>query len=168
MRTPFTLLSLILLVTSTLAYAETPDTESGPELTQASQLTPDKNQDLVLYALSLNGSPYKYGGRSVDTGFDCSGFVRYVFGQVAGLTLPHTARTISQSGAQVARSELQPGDLIFFNTLRRAFSHVGIYVGENRFIHASSSKNGYVVVSNLNEKYWTKRFDGARRYALAE
>lgn len=166
MRTPLTLFSLVLLVTSTLAYAETPDTESEP--TQASLLTSDKNQDLVLYALSLNGVRYKYGGRNVDTGFDCSGFVRYVFAQVAGLTLPHSASTISRSGAQVARSELQPGDLIFFNTLRRAFSHVGIYVGENRFIHASSSKNGYVVVSNLNEKYWTKRFDGARRYALAD
>lgn len=167
MRSFFTLLATILFVTSTLVAAETLDDPiTAPADT--SLTAPDKTQDLLLYALSLNGTRYKYGGRNVDSGFDCSGFVRYVFDQAAGLTLPHTARSISQTGARITRSELQPGDLVFFNTLRRAFSHVGIYLGDNRFIHASSTSTGDVLVSDLNQKYWSKRFDGARRYALPE
>ncbi len=171
MRAPFILLTAILLAISAFANAESPTPENAdPVASEASASEPasDKTQDLLLYALSLNGTRYKYGGHNVDTGFDCSGFVRYVYGQAAGLTLPVTARAISHAGAQIAKSELKPGDLVFFNTLRRAFSHVGIYLGDNRFIHASSSKTGDVMVSDLNEKYWSKRFDGARRFALNE
>jgi cell wall-associated NlpC family hydrolase len=172
MRAPIFLLTAILLAMSAFANAESAEPEIRPDPVAAeasvSLAAPDKTQDLLLYALSLNGTRYKYGGRSIDTGFDCSGFVRYVYGQAAGLTLPNTAHAISQVGAQIAKNELKPGDLVFFNTLRRAFSHVGIYLGENRFIHASSSSTGDVMVSDLNEKYWSKRFNGARRYALSE
>jgi len=171
MRAPFILLTAILLAMSALANAESTTPEiADPAATEASASQPatDKTQELLLYALSLSGTPYKYGGRNVDTGFDCSGFVRYVYGQAAGLRLPITAHAISQVGAQIAKNELKPGDLVFFNTLRRTFSHVGIYIGDNRFIHASSSKTGDVMVSDLNEKYWSKRFDGARRFALSE
>jgi cell wall-associated NlpC family hydrolase len=119
-------------------------------------------QDVLISALSLSGTPYKFGGISPETGFDCSGFVRYVFNQAANLTLPHGARAISQIGKSIPVDQLQPGDLVFFNTLKKAFSHVGIYIGDGRFIHAPSSGGGVHVVS-MNDAYWAKRFDGARR-----
>lgn len=174
MRATLTLFSAILLLLSASTYAETSDGdylqagESETALTHSSQAVTSKNQDILMYALSLTGTPYKYGGNTSDTGFDCSGFVRYVYGQAAGLSLPRNALSISQLGTQITKTELKPGDLVFFNTLRRAFSHVGIYLGENRFIHASSTSTGKVMVSDLNEKYWSKRFNGARRYALSE
>ena len=170
MRATFTLFSAIFLMSSACAYAESADTdyESGAAAANSSQAAPNKTQDVLMYALSLTGTPYKYGGNTSDTGFDCSGFVRYVYGQVAGLNLPRNALSISKVGTQIAKDQLKPGDLVFFNTLRRAFSHVGIYLGDNRFIHASSSTSGDVMVSDLNEKYWSKRFNGARRYALSE
>lgn len=118
--------------------------------------------DMLNYALNLIGVNYKYGGTQPTTGFDCSGYVSHVFRQVAGLSLPHNALAISRQGKQISRNELQPGDLVFFNTLRRSFSHVGIYIGDNRFVHAPSSGGGVEVVS-LQDSYWVKRFNGARR-----
>jgi len=119
-------------------------------------------QEVLINALSLTGIKYKYGGNSPETGFDCSGFVRYVFRQATDLTLPHGARAISQLGQTVALNDLQPGDLVFFNTLKSAFSHVGIYLGNNKFIHSPSSGGGINVV-NMNDSYWAQRFNGARR-----
>ena len=122
----------------------------------------DKAQEVLVNALSLTGIKYKYGGKSPETGFDCSGFVRYVFHNAANLTLPPTARAISQIGKTVKKDELQPGDLVFFNTLKSAFSHVGIYIGDNKFIHAPSS--GKVVrVESMQDGYWARRFNGAQR-----
>ena len=118
--------------------------------------------EILMSAFSLTGIKYKWGGSSPETGFDCSGFVRYVFQQAANLTLPHGARALSQLGQQIPLDQLQPGDLVFFNTLKSAFSHVGIYVGEGRFIHAPSSGGGIHIV-NMDEEYWSKRFNGARR-----
>lgn len=119
-------------------------------------------EQVLMSALSLSGTPYKFGGVSPETGFDCSGFVRYVFSQAANLTLPHGARAISQLGQSISVDQLQPGDLVFFNTLKHAFSHVGIYLGDGRFIHAPSSGGGVHIV-NMNDAYWSKRFNGARR-----
>lgn len=122
----------------------------------------DRAQEVLINALSLSGIRYQYGGNSPDTGFDCSGFVRYVFKQAASLTLPRSALAMSQLGKTVHKNELRPGDLVFFNTLKSAFSHVGIYVGNNRFIH--SPRNGGVVrIESLETDYWAKRFDGAQR-----
>jgi len=118
--------------------------------------------EVLMNALSLTGVKYKYGGSSPETGFDCSGFVRYVFQQAANLTLPHGARALSQLGQNIPLNQLQPGDLVFFNTLKSAFSHVGIYMGDGRFIHAPSSGGGIHVV-NMQEEYWASRFNGARR-----
>ena len=118
-------------------------------------------QEIILHAISQTGVKYKYGGIAPDSGFDCSGFVRYVFQQAANLTLPHGARAISQVGTKISKDELQPGDLVFFNTLRSVTSHVGIYVGNNRFIH-SPSAGGTVSVTDMNDAYWAKRFTGAR------
>ena len=123
------------------------------------------SEDIPLYAVSLVGSPYRLGGNSPETGLDCSGFVGHVFRQVAGVVLPRDSRSISEAAHPLLQTELQPGDLVFFNTLNRAFSHVGIYLGDNRFVHAASSRTGAVMVSNLNDRYWRTRFDGARRIA---
>lgn len=122
----------------------------------------DTAQEVLMSALSLTGVKYAYGGKSPETGFDCSGFVRYVFQQAANLTLPHGARAISQLGQTIPVEQMQPGDLVFFNTLKSAFSHVGIYLGDGRFIHAPSSGGGIHVV-NMNDNYWAQRFNGARR-----
>ena len=119
-------------------------------------------QDVILSALSLMGVKYSWGGKTPEGGLDCSGFVRFVFQQATNLTLPHGARALSQMGAHVSSNDLQPGDLVFFNTLKSSFSHVGIYIGDNRFIH-SPRTGREVVITDMTEKYWAKRFNGARR-----
>ncbi|GGP19096.1 C40 family peptidase [Silvimonas iriomotensis] len=119
-------------------------------------------QQLLLQAMSLIGVKYKWGGKTPESGLDCSGFVRYVFQNALNITLPHNALGMSQSGRDVDRSELKPGDLVFFNTLRRRFSHVGIYLGDNRFVHSPRTGRD-IEVANMGESYWTTRFDGARR-----
>ena len=122
----------------------------------------DRAREVLVNALSLTGVRYKYGGNSPQTGFDCSGFVRYVFKQATSLTLPHSALAISQLGKPVPKDALQPGDLVFFNTLKSTFSHVGIYLGNNRFIHSPSS-GGEVRVESMLDTYWIKHFNGASR-----
>lgn len=121
----------------------------------------------LLGALNLLGTPYKMGGRRPDTGLDCSGLVRYVYKQTQDIDLPHNARDISQVGEPVEPSELRPGDLVFFNTLGRPFSHVGIYKGDGKFVHASSRRDRKVTVSDMGNRYWAARFDGARRITLS-
>jgi cell wall-associated NlpC family hydrolase len=117
------------------------------------------------YARSLLGTPYKYGGNSPETGFDCSGFVDHVFRHTMGISLPRSTYQISRFGQAINKSELHAGDLVFFNTLHRRFSHVGIYLGEDRFIHSPSS-GGEVRTENMREDYWVSHYDGARRIAL--
>ncbi len=119
----------------------------------------------VTRALELVGIRYRRGGSSPDTGFDCSGFVDHVFKEGFGLILPHNAREIAKSGEKVKPDDLQPGDLVFFNTMRRAFSHVGIYLGNSQFVHAPRS-GGEVRIEDMREHYWAQRFNGARRMAV--
>ncbi|MES2933889.1 MAG: C40 family peptidase [Pseudomonadota bacterium] len=118
--------------------------------------------DLALSAMGMIGIRYKFGGNSPESGLDCSGLVRYVFKESWGAILPRTAEEISHVGAQVETANLQPGDLVFYNTLRRSFSHVGIYLGDNKFVH-SPSKGGKVRIESMDIAYWKKRFNGARR-----
>lgn len=125
----------------------------------------DRTQDLVLNALGFMGIPYRWGGSSPETGFDCSGFVQYVFRQVTGLVLPRSSFDQIRQGTAVTRDELQPGDLVFFNTMRATASHVGIYIGENRFIHAPS-RGKTVEIAEMSNVYWQARYDGARRLPL--
>lgn len=118
--------------------------------------------DLVLTAMSFIGVRYRYGGNNAATGFDCSGFVRHVYETTLGMALPHNAKQQSREGEKVAEDALRPGDLVFFHTLRRAFSHVGIYIGNGQFIH-SPRPGERVQVENMDAPYWARRFDGARR-----
>lgn len=119
-------------------------------------------REIGLFALSLVGIDYRYGGESPDRGLDCSGLIRYVFQHVTGVTLPRTAKELSRIGKDISAADLEPGDLVFFNTRRFAFSHVGIYLGNDRFIHAPS-RGGEVGVASLANGYWQKRYNGARR-----
>jgi len=119
-------------------------------------------QDLAMFALGMIGVNYRFGGETPERGVDCSGLIRYVFQEVTGTTLPRTSRELSRIGEKVAIADLKPGDLVFFNTRRFAFSHVGLYLGENRFIHAPATGRE-VEVATLSQAYWQKHFDGARR-----
>lgn len=119
-------------------------------------------QDLSIFALGLLGIDYRWGGNEPENGLDCSGLVRYVFQQVTGVTLPRSAKEMSRVGDKVALSDLKPGDLVFFNTRRFAFSHVGIYLGDGQFIHAPA-RGREVEVATLDKNFWQKRFSGARR-----
>ncbi|TKC82652.1 NlpC/P60 family protein [Trinickia terrae] len=121
-----------------------------------------KAGDVVVGALNMIGVRYRWGGNTPDSGLDCSGFVRYVFQDTLGLALPRRAEEMSRVGEKVRMSELKPGDLVFFNTMRRTFSHVGIYIGDNKFVH-SPSTGSTIRVDDLDDSYWEKRFTGARR-----
>jgi cell wall-associated NlpC family hydrolase len=117
----------------------------------------------LLKALSLLGTPYKFGGNNPEKGLDCSGFVKHVYKESADISLPRSAAEMSQLGEMVAKEELKPGDLVFFNTRKKPNSHVGIYAGDGTFVHSSSSRTKEVTVSRIGEKYWANRFNGARR-----
>jgi cell wall-associated NlpC family hydrolase len=122
-------------------------------------------EEVVLFALGLLETRYRFGGRNPDAGFDCSGMVSYVFDRAAGLQLTGSAADIARKGRLVATSDLKPGDLVFFNTLRRSRSHVGIYLGEGRFIHAPSSNGeARVRTDSLTTGYFASRFEEARSY----
>jgi cell wall-associated NlpC family hydrolase len=119
-------------------------------------------QDVILQGLKLVGVRYRLGGNDESSGLDCSGFVRLVFKDSVGAQLPRTAAEMSQVGQRIDTSQLKPGDLVFFNTMRRTFSHVGIYLGDNHFLHAPRT-GAEVRVENMEDSYWIKRYNGARR-----
>jgi cell wall-associated NlpC family hydrolase len=144
------------------SFAETARTA----VTGAAGKVRDGAQELAVYALGLLGVRYRFGGESPESGLDCSGLVRHVFQQVTGVTLPRTAAEMSRVGDGIARHELEPGDLVFFNTRRMPFSHVGIYLGDNRFVHAPA-RGREVEVADLSNRYWQRQFNGARRVAGA-
>lgn len=128
----------------------------------------DSASGMVVSAMNFLGVRYRRGGTNAEEGFDCSGFTRYVFEHSLGLILPRRAdeQAAAPGLVKIKRDDLQPGDLVFFNTLRRTFSHVGIYIGEDKFIHAPRSGSN-VRVEDMSTKYWAKRFTGARRPADA-
>ena len=123
--------------------------------------------DIVLRALTLIDTPYRYGGSTPASGFDCSGLVRYVYQAVGARPLPRRSEEMGKVGESISRSQLEPGDLVFFNTLARAYSHVAIYIGEGRFLHAPA-RGGRVRIEALDDRYWRARFDGARRFIDAD
>jgi cell wall-associated NlpC family hydrolase len=124
----------------------------------------DAASDLVMTAMNFLGVPYRLGGNSADAGFDCSGFTRHIFENSLGLVLPRRAdeQARAQGLLAIGRNELRPGDLVFFNTMRRTFSHVGIYLGDGKFIHAPRT-GSEVRIEDMGSSYWSRRFTGARR-----
>jgi len=157
------------VLTEQLAASETaPAAEAAVAEPGLLRRVHDRASQMVVAAMDFVGVRYRRGGISADTGFDCSGFTRHVFETSLGLVLPRRADEQAAAPGLVAvkRDELQPGDLVFFNTLKRTFSHVGIYVGDNRFIH--SPRPGKLVrTDDLSFSYWAKRFTGARRAQVA-
>lgn len=123
----------------------------------------DSIVSLVDTGLGYLGIRYRRGGNGPESGgFDCSGLVKKVFGMSMGLSLPRTAAEMAKVGDKISKPGLIPGDLVFFNTMNRAFSHVGIYLGESRFLH-SPTTGGVVRIENMDVSYWRKRFNGGRR-----
>jgi cell wall-associated NlpC family hydrolase len=155
------LLAAFLIVGNSAFCAEASAPEPSTALAKLQNFT-NRASELALNAMGMLGIRYKYGGTTPEHGLDCSGLVRYVFKQAWGANLPRTSEEISQLGQHVDTKDLQPGDLVFYNTLRRGFSHVGIYLGDNRFIH-SPSAGGEVRIESMDIGYWKKRFNGARR-----
>ena len=148
-----------LAFTSTVSAVEQPRPFEEPTLFDRYA---NSAQDLILKGLELVGIDYRYGGTNPNLGLDCSGFVQLVYREAAGLKLPRTAQEQSRIGDVVNRNELEAGDLVFFNTMSRAFSHVGIYIGGNRFLHAPRT-GAEVRIDSLGKSYWASRYNGARR-----
>lgn len=146
-------------VSSTRQGSTTPSIAGDADyfaLTSASQA-----EEVVLYAYGLMGTGYRFGGRNPEAGLDCSGMVSYIVEQVSGKRLPHNAARIADVTRPIGRGQLRPGDLVFFNTLDRRHSHMGVYLGDGRFVHAPNSR-GTVRIDVLSNRYWNTRFDGAR------
>jgi cell wall-associated NlpC family hydrolase len=120
-----------------------------------------QTQEMVLFALGLLDTGYRFGGRNPEAGLDCSGMVAYIVENISTSRLPHNAAQIADRTRPIEVSELRPGDLVFFNTLKRRHSHMGIYIGDGRFVHAPSSR-GRVRVERLDNRYFAQRIDGAR------
>lgn len=159
------LLSSVLAVLAPAASA-TQATPAPPSASAGAEAAPAGmaaiGADLALQALSLVGVPYLFGGEDPARGFDCSGLVRHVARVVLGLDLPRSSEAIARVGQSVRRDALQGGDLVFFNTRGQRNSHVGVYIGDGRFVHAPA-RNGVVRVEALDDRYWRTRFTGARR-----
>ena len=170
MRIPFIFVSLIVAVTAHAAPLPPADdldrllADKGlmARIETVRQTVSEKASLLVFTSIGFLGVPYRRGGSTVETGFDCSGFVKAMFEQTVGMVLPRKAEQQAAATDKIDQADLKPGDLVFFNTMRRAFSHVGIYIGEGKFIH-SPKPGSEVRVEDMNLSYWSRRFDGARR-----
>lgn len=147
---------------SILRFWKTNAAAETNETAQAEKPADGKINRVINQALDMIGIDYKYGSAQPETGLDCSGLVKYVFEQSLNVVMPHNALAMSRIGDKIARTELKPGDLVFFNTLRRSFSHVGIYIGDGKFVHAPRTGKKVQVV-DLNDRYWSKHYEGARR-----
>ncbi|WP_052468425.1 C40 family peptidase [Serpentinimonas maccroryi] len=143
-----------------------PVVASDGSVAEDAELERPLHSSLVVHALGFLGVPFRLGGDSAEEGFDCSGFVQAAFRQVMGLQLPRIARDQARATESIERSELAPGDLVFFNTLGRRYSHVGIYIGGDRFVHSPRS-GARVRIESMGLRYWATRFNGARRVQVA-
>jgi len=152
-RALYRLLSLAAML-AMVGCATTPNSQRAPRDDRASQI--------VKHALGLQGAPYRYGKDSPPEGFDCSGFITYVY-RSHGVDLPRTTRDMAATLPAIDIAGRRPGDLLFFNTNGASYSHVGLFVGDDRFVHAPSSRTGHVLVSDLNQPYWRRRLTGVRR-----
>jgi cell wall-associated NlpC family hydrolase len=158
----------LLLPLAVLLLAACGSAPTVPEKSVVATRLPERTGgpgEVVLFSLGLLETKYRFGGRNPDAGFDCSGMVSYVFDKAAGMRLTGSAADMAKKGRRVSMDDMKPGDLVFFNTLRRPRSHVGIYLGDGRFIHAPSSKGeARVRTDSLTEGYFAARFEEARSY----
>lgn len=140
----------------------TPAEQGGDPIANYASPGDDAVGDMLLQAISLMGVAYRFGGSNPSTGLDCSGFIQYVFKKSLKVNLPRTAAEMARVGRSIDRSELQPGDLVFFNTRGFSYSHVGIYLGNGKFIHSPRTGRS-IEVAQLNQSYWVSHYNGARR-----
>jgi cell wall-associated NlpC family hydrolase len=152
-------LLLIALVLSACSSLLPPRSQSPAAPLPISQT----GNEVAIYALDLIGTGYRFGGKNPEAGLDCSGMVSYIYREAAGINVSGSAADIAQRGKEIDRQSLRPGDLVFFNTEHKPFSHVAIYIGDNRFVHAPST-NGRVRIDRLDNRYYAERYEMARSY----
>ncbi|HSN63912.1 MAG: C40 family peptidase [Azonexus sp.] len=163
MRT-FALLPMSLMVLLVAACSgPTPRPVSYWENISQPSAVSEKGNEVALYALGLIDTGYRFGGKNPEAGLDCSGMVSFIYGRAAGVKVKGSAADIARNSRPIEPEFLRPGDLVFFNTRNRPFSHVGIYLGDARFVHAPSS-NGRVRIDRMNDRYYAQRFEAARTF----
>lgn len=175
MRILTSILCAVLLVGSVTARADdsifrfwkSNAAAEGSEAAQAEKPAEGSINRVINQALDMIGIDYRYGSATPEKGLDCSGLVKYVFEQSLNIAMPHNALAMSKIGDKISRTDLKPGDLVFFNTLRRSMSHVGIYIGDGKFVHAPRTGKKVQVV-DLNDKYWSSHYEGARRIVAGQ
>ena len=160
---PATLLALLLAACGSLPGPPAAPAPAGTAAAPRLSASQEKGREVVLYTLSLLDTGYRYGGKNPSAGLDCSGMVSHVFAQAVGLRLTGSAADIAKKGQVVGPDRMRPGDLVFFNTANRPHSHVGIYIGDDRFVHAPKA-NGRVRTESLKQSYFASRFEEARSY----
>jgi len=156
-------LILLLACCAAALLAACGSTPPAPERSAASAPGSERGHDVAIFALGLIDTGYRFGGKNPEAGLDCSGMVSYIYGKVADLRVGGNAAEIARKGRAIERASLRPGDLVFFNTRNTPFSHVGIYIGDERFVHAPST-NGRVRIDQLSDRYYAQRFVAARSY----
>lgn len=164
MKTPL-FISLVWVTLQLVACGSPPQRPVASTETIAQAPTPvsEKGNEVVLYALGLIDTGYRFGGKNPKAGLDCSGMVSHIYGAATGLKVVGSAADIARKSKPIERGSLRPGDLVFFNTMNRSFSHVGIYIGDARFVHAPST-NGKVRIDRLSDRYYAQRFEAARTF----
>ena len=153
---------IVALALSLIACGSVPPTPARDRPARSNNYS-EKGIEVTLFALGLIDTGYRFGGKNPEAGLDCSGMVAYIFGQAAGLKVSGSAADIARKGQPIGRGDLRPGDLVFFNTRNAPLSHVGVYIGDDRFVHAPSS-TGRVRIDRLNAGYFAARFETARTY----
>ncbi|MBS1159023.1 MAG: hypothetical protein H6R15_1442 [Proteobacteria bacterium] len=164
MRVPVLLPAVLIALLLAACGSQVPRRSASTEtITQAPLPVSEKGNEVALFALGLIDTGYRFGGKNPEAGLDCSGMVSYVYGQALGLKVQGSAADLARRGRPIERHLLRPGDLVFFNTRQRSFSHVGIYLGDARFVHAPST-NGRVRIDRLSDTYYAQRFEAARSF----
>ena len=157
--------SFLLAIAGALAAAcgSVPPAPRPSPAPRAQRTHSERGREVAMFAMSLLDTGYRFGGKNPEAGLDCSGMVSYIYGQTTPLALHGSAAEIARHGRPIDRTRLRPGDLVFFNTRNAPYSHVGIYIGDDRFVHAPSS-NGRVRIDALGDRYYAQRFQAARTY----
>ncbi len=156
------LLTILLLAGCSSPGTPVPAPVERETITQAApRAASHKGNEIVMYAMGLIDTGYRFGGKNPQAGLDCSGMVSYIYNEATGLKVQGSAADIARKTRPIEQNSLRPGDLVFFNTRNKPFSHVGIYIGDARFVHAPSS-NGKVRIDRLSDRYYAQRFETAR------